>query len=109
MSEAMYLSTSSAKNVPDADTEPQEFLTFTLGKGECGIEILKVQLGDVDYTQFTGVSTLNTASQCAQPPYQPGAAVNGQTDKSTPASRANGQGCSCWPQRRAVGRVLGGA
>ena len=43
MSEAMQVSASSAKQGPSADTEPQEFLTFTLGKEEYGIEILKVQ------------------------------------------------------------------
>jgi len=43
MSEAMQVSASSAKQALGADTEPQEFLTFTLGKEEYGIEILKVQ------------------------------------------------------------------
>ena len=43
MSEAMQVSASSAKQGPSADTGPQEFLTFTLGKEEYGIEILKVQ------------------------------------------------------------------
>jgi purine-binding chemotaxis protein CheW len=43
MSEAMQVSASSAKQGLGADTAPQEFLTFTLGKEEYGIEILKVQ------------------------------------------------------------------
>ena len=43
MSEAMQVAASSAKQALGADTEPQEFLTFTLGKEEYGIEILKVQ------------------------------------------------------------------
>ena len=43
MSEATQVSASSAKPGPGTDTEPQEFLTFTLGKEEYGIEILKVQ------------------------------------------------------------------
>jgi purine-binding chemotaxis protein CheW len=43
MSEAAQVSASSAKKGQVADTDPQEFLTFTLGKEEYGIEILKVQ------------------------------------------------------------------
>ena len=43
MSEAAQVSASVAKKGPGTDTAPQEFLTFTLGKEEYGIEILKVQ------------------------------------------------------------------
>ncbi|MEI8031134.1 MAG: chemotaxis protein CheW [Comamonadaceae bacterium] len=43
MDEATQLTASSAKPVPGASSARQEFLTFTLGKEEYGIEILKVQ------------------------------------------------------------------
>ena len=43
MSEAAQVSAGAAKMGPGTDTAPQEFLTFTLGKEEYGIEILKVQ------------------------------------------------------------------
>ena len=43
MSEAAQVSAGAAKKGPGTDTAPQEFLTFTLGNEEYGIEILKVQ------------------------------------------------------------------
>jgi len=43
MSEAMQVTTGAARPVTGGTVEREEFLTFTLGKEEYGIEILKVQ------------------------------------------------------------------
>ena len=43
MNEARQVAAGAAKPVIGASAAPQEFLTFTLGREEYGIEILKVQ------------------------------------------------------------------
>ncbi len=43
MSEAMQVTTGAARQAAGGTVEREEFLTFTLGKEEYGIEILKVQ------------------------------------------------------------------
>ena len=59
MSEAMQVSASSAKPGTGANTGPQEFLTFTLGKEEYGIEILKVQ----EIRSYEVVTTITNAPE----------------------------------------------
>ena len=59
MNEEMQVAAGAAKPAPGASAERQEFLTFTLGKEEYGIEILKVQ----EIRSYETVTTIANAPE----------------------------------------------
>jgi len=59
MNQNMEVARGAAKSAIQAAAEPQEFLTFTLGKEEYGIEILKVQ----EIRSYEAVTTIANAPE----------------------------------------------